>query len=150
LKDATMLKIVSSTNEPVYRTKILPLNHPLMKYLVNWWREVPKPDDFIFPPSQLIGPDMEGPPLWSVHMHRGSIVNVLRKYKVSNWWSHLFRGSLATNMAAQLQKEGKDPLSTLLDWFDWVNPVTAREYIEMGKEDRVKIIGEDMTKKLFQ
>lgn len=93
-------------------TKRVTLENPYTNFVINWWKQIPD-ETFLFPrPQTKMG-----------HIYRQYAHLVLKEMspRIS---SHLFRHSLATQMAEQ----GATAYE-LVNWFDWDRTDTALEYI---------------------
>lgn len=101
---------------PVPKTymKRITLRNPYVKYILNYSDKIETYEN-----------DKE-PHLLFPHMSRQLAYYYLKKVNPKSWF-HLFRESLATEMAERGATEEK-----LMHWFDWDRVDTAHEYVKRG------------------
>jgi len=104
-------------------TKLITLENRHMHYILDYYDSVRKPG-FLFPANTRTGY------IYTKYAWEG-----LRKLKTVGveqpLWTHLFRHSLATELA----KDSDIGVWDMKAWFDWANAITADEYItSAGRE----------------
>lgn len=97
------------------RTKRLSLENPHAMRIVDYWETVKDPGGFMFPGAR-------SPHINERYVHDMLYRELGLKHPV---WSHLFRHSLATELAAN----NVGPFE-LKSWFDWENIATADAYVQ--------------------
>jgi hypothetical protein len=88
--------------------KRIQLHHPLVHYITDYIKTIPAQ-------QRVFG-----------KMTRQLALYYLKKVNSQGWW-HLFRESLATEMAERGATEEQ-----LMHWFDWDRVDTAHEYVKRG------------------
>lgn len=102
-----------SIGEPVPYLKRKTRRHPGVKHILDYLQSLPKEQEYLFEYKGRI-----------ITRHRATYY--LKKANKQAWF-HLFRHSLATEMA-----ERGGTTFELLDWFDWERPKTALRYVKRG------------------
>jgi len=125
---------------PRFYVKKISLKHPYVQYVLNWVNKIQ--EGYIFPGStgrkvikvkakyrdrsgNLVEKEYqyerEGGHLSDARMRQ-----LIKLINPNAWW-HLFRESLATQMAEMGASEEE-----LMHWFDWSDPRVAHEYVKRG------------------
>lgn len=113
--------------------KRITISHPGVRYIMNYIHTIK--EGYIFPAStkpriktiknkatgKVYTYEMEGG-----HIHGDTALYYLKKLSEKVWW-HLFRESLATEMAERGATEEQ-----LMHWFDWDRVDTAHQYVKRG------------------
>jgi site-specific recombinase XerD len=92
------------------------LENPYIKYILPYWEKLKdRGEIYLFPrPQTRTG-----------HIYEKYVWDVIQMLDLEQpVWSHLFRGTLATEMA-----EDEATAFQLKSWFDWENIATADEYV---------------------
>lgn len=136
------------TGEQIKREVAIKSVVPLVKYVRDWWKQVPPSGSvYMFPVSDIETGDAwtQGKPVWNKHIARQTIWGILRRYvKDVRVWSHLWRDSIATILGRAYMKAGKDPIGPLCRFFFWDDPKLALYYTQQGQVGGAKDVSDEM------
>jgi len=117
--------------------------NPYTKHVLDWLQEIDNPGDYLFPGRSRkrirvvtrrwrrkdgteVKKSYRYRDLEEGHLSREMAWKIV-KFLNPKAWIHLFRRSVATQMAEEGASEEE-----LMRWFDWDSPLTAHRYVEAG------------------
>lgn len=121
---------------PVKVAKYITLKNPYARYVVEWVDQFKNPNNHIFPghvrARTIKVKDKITGKVYTYHREAEARMSREQAYRIiksinSKAWLHLFRHSLATEMAERGSTEEE-----LMNWFDWSRTDTAHRYVKGG------------------
>jgi len=125
---------------PITYLKKVTLDNPYVEYVLRWVETIDNPDAYIFPGRtrpkirtvKMRNKETGKVKVYTYRDEEEGYLSPQMAWKIIKFlnpkaWVHLFRHSVATQMAEEGATEDE-----LMAWFDWDHPVTPHKYVKRG------------------